>query len=262
MNATLRVFLLVSAVVLTIQQAAAQEWHGIKPLKATRADVVRVFGECSDKDKPCVFLIDNEDIWIDFSTAQNCHGAPEDTVLLVKRVLVNAVPIKAMGVDVRRFKSFDPARWRKAEYRAFVDENSGLLFKTFRGEVFEIYYIGAKTDRQVCSNYRHYANIRELLSVWWEHVFVVNAVNCPPTAVDGERVVIDAEYGGTGQRRIPTWYTTGGRIVARQGTRKILLDTTGTAGKVFTVTVEVDDGSHHTASGSCSIKVSAAPKNQ
>jgi tartrate dehydratase alpha subunit/fumarate hydratase class I-like protein len=40
-----------------------------------------------------------------------------------------------------------------------------------------------------------------------------------------------------------------------------LLDTTGMAGKVFTVTVEVDDGLQHTASGSCSISVSAAPKN-
>lgn len=261
MNPAFRSLLLAFAVVMTAKHAAAQEWHGIKPLKSTRADVVRVFGECADKEKPCVFLIENEDVWIDFSSAQNCHGAPADTVLLVKRVLVNTMPIKAMGVDLRRFKSFDPARWRKAEYRAFVDENSGLLFKTLRGEVFEIYDIGAKTDRQACSNYSHYANIRELLSVWWEHVFMINAVNCPPTAIDGERVVIDADYAGTGQRRIPTWITTGGRIVAGQGTRKILLDTTGMAGKVFTVTVEVDDGSHHTASGSCSISVSAAPKN-
>jgi len=261
MNSAFRSLLLAFAVVITAQQAAAQEWRGIKPLKSTRADVARVFGECSDKEKPCVFMLENEEIWIEFSSAQNCHGAPADAVLLLKRVLTSATTIESLGVDRRRFKSFDPALLRNSGYRAFVDENSGLVFKTFRGEVFEIYYIGAKTDRKVCSNYYYYASIRELLRVEWEHVFVVNAVNCPPTAVDGERIVIQADYGSTGQRRIPMWYTTGGRIVSGQGTRKILLDTTGLAGKIFTVTVDVDDGSHHTANGSCSISVSAAPKN-
>src|ERR1044072_615722 len=133
MNLTFRVFLLISAVVLTIQQAAAQEWRGLKPLKSTRADVVRQFGECSDKEKPCVFMIENEDVWIDFASAQNCHGMPPDTVLLIKRVLVNALPTKAMGVDIRRLSSFDRALRRSTGYRAFVDKNSGLLLKTFRG---------------------------------------------------------------------------------------------------------------------------------
>ena len=50
-------------------------------------------------------------------------------------------------------------------------------------------------------------------------------------------------------------------LVAGQETRKIVLDTTGLAGKVFTVTIEVADGSHHTAYGSCSITVLAPPKN-
>lgn len=261
MNVTFRVFLVVFAFVVTAQLAVAQEWRGIKPLKSTRADVMRVFGECSDKEKPCAFMFEDEEIWIDFSSAENCHGAPADTVLLLKRVLGNTTTIAALGVDKRRFKSFDPSDRRNMGYRAFVDENSGLLFKTLRGEVFEIYYIGAKSERQVCSNYYYYANIRELLRVAWEHYFRIDEVNCPATAVDGQRVVIDASYGGTGQRFTQTWSTTGGRIVAGQGTRKIVLDTTGLAGRVFTVTIEVSDGSFHTANGSCSISVSAAPKN-
>ena len=260
MNTTFRVFLLVLASVVTTQQVAAEEWRGIKPLSSTRADVVRVFGKCSDKEERCEFMLENEVISIDFAKTGNCDGAPTDTVLLIHRVLRDAKTTKALGFEKGRFKSFDPSYPRNMGYRAFVDEKSGLLFKTLQREVFEIYYIPPYTDRQVCPFY--YGDTHDLLRVVFEHVFMVNAVNCPPTAVDGERVVIDAEYGGTGQRLIPTWYTTGGRIVAGQGTRKILLDTTGTAGKVFTVTVEVDDGSQHTASGSCSIKVSAAPKNQ
>lgn len=258
MNQVFRSLLLAFAVVLTAQQAAAEEWRGIKPLSSTRADVVRVFGECSDKTKECEFTLDNEDISIDFSTAENCHGLPADTVLLIKRALRNATTMTALGFDKRRFKSFDPSRPRNMGYRAIVDQKGGLLFKTLRGEVFEIYYIGPQTDRQVCFNY---GNIRELLEVAWYHDFKIESLECPTIVVDGERVSIVAHYAITGQRLKPTWITTGGRIVAGQGTKKIWLDTTGLAGKVFTVTIEVDDGTHHSASGSCSINVSAPPKN-
>lgn len=259
MNPTFRALFLVFAFVIAAQQAAAEEWHGIKPLSSTRADVVLVFGECSDKEKQCEFTSEGEDISVDFSSAQNCHVATTDTVLLIKRVLRNAKTIKALGFDKRRFKSFDPSIPRNMGYRAYVDEKSGLLFKTLEGEVFEIYYIAPKSGWRACSNY--YVDNRELLRVVFEHVFMVRAVNCPITAADGERVSIDADYAFTGQRLLPTWYTTGGRIVAGQGTRKILLDTTGLAGKVFTVTIEVNDGRGLTAAGSCTFNVSAAPKN-
>lgn len=132
------------------------------------------------------------------------------------------------------------------------------MFKTLEKQVFEIYYIPPYSDRQVCSLY--YGDAHDLLRVWFEHVFVINAVNCPTNAVDGEKVLIGADYSDNGQRQIPTWYTTGGRIVAGQGTRKIVLDTTGMAGKVFTVTIEVSDGFGHIAAGSCTFNVSV-PKN-
>ncbi len=258
MKPAFRAFLLVFAVVVTAQQVAAEEWHGIKPLTSTRADVVRVFGNCSDKEQECEFTLENEDISIGFAGADNCDGAPADTVLLINRVLRDAKTMKALGFDKRRFKSFDPSYPRDMGYRAFVDEKSGLLFKTLRGEVFEIYYIPPYSDRRVCPLY--YGDAHDLLMVVFEHVFSIHSVNCPTNATDGEKVLIDANYGDTGQRLIPTWYTTGGRIIAGQGTRKIMLDTTGLAGKVFTVTIEVNDGTYHTAAGSCTFKV-LAPKN-
>jgi hypothetical protein len=58
-----------------------------------------------------------------------------------------------------------------------------------------------------------------------------------------------------------TWYSTGGRIIEGPTVRTIFLDTTGLAGKSVTVTVELNDGSPHTASGSCTLNVSAPPKN-
>ena len=85
---------------------------------------------------------------------------------------------------------------------------------------------------------------------------------CPTSAVvDGERVLIVADYENMGQRLLPTWGTTGGRIVAGQGTRKILLDTTGLAGKTITVTIEVNNGNYQTAAGSCSLNISPVRQN-
>jgi hypothetical protein len=260
MKPVFRTFLLVFAFVVTTNHANAEEWRGIKPLSSTRADVVRVFGECSDKEARCEFTFENEDISIGFAKPGNCDGAPTDTVLLIQRGLRNATTLKALGFDKRRFKSFDPSYPRKMGYRGFVDEKSGLLFKTLHKEVFEIYYIPPYSDRRVCPLY--YGDAHDILRVVFEHVFVVYAVNCPATAVDGEKVFIDADYPHTGQRFLLTWNTTGGRIVAGQETRKILLDTTGLAGKVFTVTIEINDGLYHTASGNCAIKVLAAPGNR
>ncbi len=253
MKPVFRAFLLVLASVVTAQQVAAEEWRGIKPLSSTRADVVRMFGECADKVERCEFTFENENISIGFAQPHNCDGAPADTVLLIQRVLRDAKTMKALGFDKRRFKSFNPTFPEDTGYRAFVDEKSGLLFKTLWKKVFEIYYIPPYSDRQVCSLY--YGDAHDLLQVVFEHVFMIDAVNCPTTAVDGERISINAVYVRTGQWLLPTWYTTGGRIVAGQGTKKIVLDTTGLAGKVFTVTVEVNDGTYHTANGSCSIAV-------
>ncbi|HEY0761929.1 MAG TPA: hypothetical protein VGD61_06110 [Pyrinomonadaceae bacterium] len=255
MNPAFRVLLVLIAVVTTAQHAAAEEWHGIKPGHSTRADVVRVFGECSDQGTPCRFVFENEDISIDFSTAANCHSARLDTVLLIKRALRNVMAMKTLGFDKRRFKSFDPSDWRNQGYRAFVNEKSGLLFKTIRGDVFEIYYIPPNTEwQQVCTNY--YGNNRELLRISWPHVFVVNSVSCPTdTVIDGTKVPIEAGYVDYGQFFTLTWMTTGGKIVAGQGTKKITLDTTGLAGKIITVTVELNDGNQHTANGSCSLTI-------
>ena len=257
MKPAFRVPLLIFALLLMAQHVGAEEWRGIKPLSSTRADVVRVFGECSDKEKPCEFTFENEDISIQFSGADTCNGR-SDIVLLIHRVLRTATTMKTLGFDTRRFKSFDPSIPRKTGYRAYVNEESGLLFKTLRNEVFEIYYLPTNTDRRVCP-YQY--DPAELLRVVWEHVFMIHRVACPTNdPVDGERVLIVADYAITGQWLMPIWYTTGGRIASGQGTRTILLDTTGLAGKIVTVTIEVNSGSHHTAAGSCSFNVSGVPK--
>jgi hypothetical protein len=234
-------------------EIAAQHWRGIKPLSSTRADVVRVFGECAGENEWCEFTVDNEDVTIDFSGTQSCDNLPPGTVLLVQRELRNATTFKALHVNKNEFKSFDPSLPRNMGYRGFIDKRAGLLLKTFRGEVFQINHIAPKKDWQVCPAYYH--NPRQFIQVGFPHVLMISSVECPISPAAGEKVVIKANYERTGQRLSLTWITTAGRIVEGQNTAKILLDTTGLRGETITVTVELNDGSYHTAAASCSFTV-------
>ena len=244
------------AIMIAAAQVAAQEWRGVTPLRSTRADVVRLFGQCSDEKPWCEFTIKNEDILIIFSKPGDCDVAP-DTVLSIQRELKTATTFAALGMDKRRFKSFDPSLPRGMGYRGYIDEKLGLLLKTFGGEVFQINYIAAKKDWRVCPTY--YRRPREFVQVVFPHVPVISSVGCPEISpVAGEKVVITANYPRTGQRYSLLWHTTAGQILEGQNTRKILLDTTGVAEKVITVTVELNDGSQHTATASC--KFNVAPR--
>ena len=183
MNPVGKSLFLIFVFVMTAAQVAAQEWRGLMPLRSTRADVVRLFGQCSDEKPWCEFTIENEEILIVFSKPGDCAVA-QDTVLSIRRP-------------------------------------------------------------------------REFVAVFQPHFQVITSVECPDTSVvAGEKVVITANYVRTGQRFLLTWHTTGGRILEGDNTRKILLDTTGVEEKAITVTVELNDSSQHTTTGSCTFKIS------
>ena len=252
-------FFVFFVLLIAAAEVAAQEWRGLAPLRSTRADVVRLFGQCADEKSYCDFPIENEEIEIVFSGPGDCTIAP-GTVLSIQRELRNATTFRALGLDTRRFKSFDPSWPRGMGYRGYIDEQTGLLLKTFGGEIFQINYIAARKDWKVCPTY--YRRPREFVEVVFPHVPVVTLVECPNTnPVAGEKVVITANYAQTGQRFSVLWDTTAGRILEGQNTRRILLDTTGLEGKAITVTFEINDSNYHTATGSCTFNVSPRTKN-
>jgi hypothetical protein len=260
MNPALKLLFVISAFLMATQKVGAAEWRGIKPLSSMREDVVRLFGECAGENEWCEFTVDNEDVTIGFSGARSCNNLPPGTVLSVQTELRNATTFEALRVDKHKLKSFDPSLPRNMGYRGFIDERAGLLLKTFRGEVFQINYIAAKQDQQVCPAY--YQNPRQFVQVFFPHVIMVSSVGCPGTSpAAGEKVVITASYPRTGQRLSLTWITTAGRILEGQNTAKILLDITALEGQTITVTVELNDGSYHTANGSCSFTVAGKRGN-
>jgi hypothetical protein len=163
MNQVFRTALLAAAFMITARHAVAEEWRGLIPLKSTRADVVRVFNQCVDNKTYCEFTRDKEDIVIMFASDENCNKVPIGTVLSIQRELQNDTTFAALGLDKRRFKSFNPGRPLHT-YRGFIDEKTGLLLKTYLGRVFQIYYIAAAEDRQLCAKY--YGDPRQFVNVF------------------------------------------------------------------------------------------------
>src|SRR5688500_8624468 len=127
MHSTFKSFLYLFVFLMFVQQVTAEEWRGIVPLRSTREDVTRLFGQCSGKENLCEFTLPNEDILIVFSSNDACPNLPADTVLLIERELRAATTLAGLGLDQRRFKSFDPSWPRKIGYRGYIDEQSGLL---------------------------------------------------------------------------------------------------------------------------------------
>lgn len=260
MKPALTTLILAFVFVTTAARASAEEWRGLTPLKSTRADVVRIFNECNDYNSQCAFTIEKEEILIEFSTPQSCARVAPDTVLSIQRELENDTTFAALQVDKRRFKIFDPARMSRLGYRGFIDEDAGLVLKTFNAQVFQINYIAGKKDRPSCVDY--YRKPRRFVEVVLPHIQIIYKFDCPTTNVSaGEKVPIVAHYARTGQRLLLTWDTTGGRIIEGQTQRKIWLDTTGLEGKEVVITAELNDGMQHTTVASCTIKVSPPPKN-
>src|ERR1041384_2085953 len=93
-----KLFFFVFVFMTTASQAGAEQWRGLTPLLSTRADVVRVFGQCANKEQYCYFNIKNEEILIVLSKPQDCELAA-DTVLSIQRVLEVGTTFAALGLD-------------------------------------------------------------------------------------------------------------------------------------------------------------------
>ena len=240
------------ALLISVQHVVAEEWRGIVPLRSTREDVVRLFGECSSRQSSCSFTLPNEEILIEFARDFCPESVPPDTVLMIERQLQDGTSLSTLGLDKRRFKTFNPWYPGNTSYLAYFDEKSGLLLKAFRGEIFQINYIPAKDERATCA--RYYRKPKEFVGVVPEHVPYVN-IRCPGTTFAGDKIVITADYARTGERNLLTWNTTGAKIIGGQDPKKILVDTSGLEGQTITVTVERHNGNFGRMNDTCVVRI-------
>ncbi|MDQ3472156.1 MAG: hypothetical protein M3447_00315 [Acidobacteriota bacterium] len=238
-----KAWLLIGAFIVASQSISAAEWRGIVPLHSSRADIVRLFNVCGDNKKRCFFSLEDQNVQVVFSGWQGAFGGcprsiPKDTVLLVRVRFNKPMPIKELKINLKKFKAFDPSYPSAIGFRAYIDEKSGLLIKSYQGRVVEFDYIASQDDQAFCP--RFYENPRDFVAV------VQRQSHRPPTIslacpADGLRAgsIVTFLARTTEDYDSALWTLTEGRIVSGQGTREITVDTAGLGGRKITAMVEM-----------------------
>lgn len=245
---------------------SGKEWRGIVPLHSTRADVVRLFGGCSDSDGACRVNVGNEEAYFVFSNQKvvreynECtKNLPPNTVLLIEVVLTNPPKLNTLRINKSNFRTFDPSLPPNIGYKGYIDEKEGLIIKTYKGKVLQLDYIAAKKDVALCPDY--YENPESFIQLLIDYCCAPLSVNCPTEPpVDGDRVIFSATTVDIGRVKY-RWQVSAGKIIRGQGTLRITVDTTGAGGSTITATIEMNGGNHDVAVSSCNIAVLAPRKN-
>jgi hypothetical protein len=182
---------------------------------------------------------------------------PLETVLLVEVKLIKPIYFANLGFDKKAFKRFDPSYPKRIGYLGYIDEDQGLVVQTYHGNVLQFDYIAAKRDVKLCPSY--YESPRSFIQILIEGCCPSLALVCPQTKpLAGERIRISAR--DVEDNAELKWEVTAGQILSGQGTREIIVDTTGLGGRVITATVEMQlKGKPHTYNYSCSVEVLPKP---
>jgi hypothetical protein len=249
---------------LFAREVVGKEWRGIVPLHSTRADVVRLFGGCSDSDGGCKFSVGNEEAYIVFSNGvvvseyhECARKLPPETVLLIEVKLTTPVNLGALRIDKKKFRVFDPSSPPNIGYKGYIDEKEGLIIKTYKGRVLQLNYIAAGSDVPLSRSY--YEDPESMIRVIDELPNLT--VYCPDIApIEGERITISADTVEQ-PRATFRWEVNIGKIIAGQGTLRIVVDTGGAGGQTLKVAVEMNDGHQHLTMASCEVPVSIRPRD-
>jgi hypothetical protein len=210
--------------------AMAKEWHGIVPLRSTRADVVRTLSQCSDQREACAFSLGKEKVFILFSGGlpkeyrESATRLPQKTVMFIEIEEGSPARLKDLGINKHRFKEFNPTEPYDSGFRGYVNEAGGEVVKTYKGKVIRVDYIAANNDLHLCPAY--YADPKSFVEVYLGHVPIVD-LQCPPgPVVDGEPIKVSG-WSDFHTRQGLEWTVTSVKIIAGQNTYAITIDTTG-----------------------------------
>lgn len=230
---------------------SAKEWRGIVPIRSSREDIVRLLNQCRDATQDCAFELGNEQVRIVFSGGHSdiecAKELPAGKVLLIEVKLKRPSRLAEYANDLKNFRAFDPSFPAGQGYKGYIDDNEGLILNTYQGKIIQIDYLASSEDRYLCPAY--YENPESFIHVGLFRRCPPMSIRCPGTAHSGDKITVSSETDvDSAQFR---WEATAGKIVSGQGTRSIVIDTTGLAGRVFTVTVSLGGS----CQSSCSVEI-------
>lgn len=122
----------------------AKEWRGITPLRSTRTDVIRLLNQCSDEKEGCTFTVGDEIVYLLFSSGlpenqRECaERLPVGTVMFIDVELRKAPKLSSLGLNMKKFKAFNPSDPVKMDLKGYWSQDEGLLINTLRGKVLQL----------------------------------------------------------------------------------------------------------------------------
>jgi hypothetical protein len=239
----LRLFHVVLIVMCLPITLSAMEWEGLSPAVSTRADLVRLFGHCSDKNSPCEFDFKGDQVRIVLSATihnefyQCTKTLPAETVLLIEVTPSRPIPLKTFRRSELKLLG------SSGEFQVYINEGAGLVIKTRNGKVIQLNYVAAAADKHRCEDY-YKAPIN----------FVQVVTHCPPVTLSGPTGPVSAGEITSFKADVAEdpkmtliWILNAGKIISESG-RSISVDTAGASGQKIKVTVQ--------AHGACSVESS------
>jgi hypothetical protein len=167
-NRLLKLFGLILVGISASAVCPGKEWRGIVPMHSTRADVNRLLGTSPDFNKlRANYTLESENIYIVFSNdefSQECaRRLPKDTVLLIQVTPKTNLQISDLRLEKAALRTFEPSSPPGIGYEGFIDDDNGVVVRTFKGRVDEIAYVANSEDRKLCPEY--YENIEGALKL-------------------------------------------------------------------------------------------------
>jgi hypothetical protein len=163
----------------------AKEWRGIVPLHSTRADVEKLLGPqlppptfnntrmYNLNSSWAIYFLPEGEVWFNFVDEKhehpNCLGVlPHSTVLSITIEPNRKMTLSDIGIDPKKAKLFNGSNLKGFAYKGYLDKANGMAVILERGEIYNITYIGAAKDRNLCPTYFHNLKRFALLEMYYD----------------------------------------------------------------------------------------------
>lgn len=124
------------------------EWHGIVPLRSTRADVLRLLGPPNSKYGR--YLIDGQEATIIYSDGPCSSGwkVPKDTVRLISVTFTQSLKLSDLKINFDNYvRARDPLVTSHVYY---TNREEGIRYEVFEGRndkrVLQVYFEPTRKD--------------------------------------------------------------------------------------------------------------------
>jgi hypothetical protein len=134
----------------TCPQRKPMGWHGVIPLRSTRADVVRLLGPPNVDGR--YYEINNNTVHIDYSDGpcekrKTGWNVPRDTVVSISLAPTNDLKFSELQIDKKKYKKSMDGELPNVVY--YTNNAEGITISVSEDEVRNIYYSPTSKDEHL-----------------------------------------------------------------------------------------------------------------